>query len=56
MQDLRDVAPSLLNAPRARRDHLGLTHAGNSGAMQATVPLNISLSPGDTILVGKHRS
>jgi hypothetical protein len=56
MQGLRAVIPSLLDAPRARRDHLGLTHAGNSGAMQATVPLSISLSGGDTILVGEHRS
>jgi hypothetical protein len=56
MRGLRAVIFCLLTAPRARRDHLALTHAGNSGATQVTVPLSISLSRGDTILVGKHRS
>jgi hypothetical protein len=56
MRGLRAVIFFLLTAPRARRDRLTLTHAGNSGATQVSVPLSISLGSGDTILVGQHRS
>ncbi|HWX84469.1 MAG TPA: hypothetical protein VNZ48_12795 [Xanthobacteraceae bacterium] len=56
MRGLRAVIPCLLTVPRARRDHLTLTYAGNSRATQVTVPLSISLSLVDTILVGQHRS
>jgi polysaccharide biosynthesis/export protein len=41
-------------SPRARRDHVTLTHTDGSGASRYVVPLGTSLSPGDTILVGER--
>jgi polysaccharide biosynthesis/export protein len=41
-------------SPRARRDHVTLTHADSSGPMRVIVPLGTSLSPGDTILVSER--
>jgi polysaccharide biosynthesis/export protein len=41
-------------SPRARRDHVTLTHTDNSGPSRAIVPLGTPLSPGDTVLVGER--
>ena len=41
-------------SPRAKRDHVTLTHTDNSGPSRAVVPLGTPLSPGDTILVGER--
>jgi polysaccharide export outer membrane protein len=41
-------------SPRARRDHVTLTHTDSSGPMRVIVPLGTSLSPGDTILVSER--
>ena len=41
-------------SPRARRDHVTLTHTDSSGSTRVIVPLGTSLSPGDTILVGER--
>ena len=41
-------------SPRARRDHVTLTHTDSSGPMRVVVPLGTSLSPGDTVLVGER--
>ena len=41
-------------SPRARRDHVTLTHTDRSGSMRVVVPLGTALSPGDTVLVGER--
>jgi protein involved in polysaccharide export with SLBB domain len=41
-------------SPRARRDHVTLTHSDSSGSTRIIVPLGTSLSPGDTILVAER--
>jgi polysaccharide export outer membrane protein len=41
-------------SPRARRDHVTLTHTDGAGAMRIVVPLGTALSPGDTVLVGER--
>jgi polysaccharide export outer membrane protein len=41
-------------SPRAKRDHVTLTHADNSGTSRTIVPLGTPLSPGDTVLVGER--
>jgi polysaccharide export outer membrane protein len=41
-------------SPRARRDHVTLTHTDSSGSTRVIVPLGTSLSPGDTIPVAER--
>ena len=41
-------------SPRAKRDHVTLTHTDNSTSSRTVVPLGTALSPGDTILVGER--
>jgi polysaccharide export outer membrane protein len=41
-------------SPRARREHVTLTHTDSSGSTRVIVPLGTLLSPGDTILVGER--
>jgi polysaccharide export outer membrane protein len=41
-------------SPRAKRDHVTLTHADYSGTSRTIVPLGTPLSPGDTVLVGER--
>jgi polysaccharide biosynthesis/export protein len=41
-------------SPRARRDHVTLTHVDGSGASRFVVPLGTSLGPGDTVFVGER--
>jgi polysaccharide biosynthesis/export protein len=41
-------------SPRAKRDHVTLTHTDSSGSTRVIVPLGTSLSPGDTILVSER--
>jgi polysaccharide biosynthesis/export protein len=41
-------------SPRAKRDRVTLTHAGEQGATRVVVPLGTSVSPGDTVLVGER--
>jgi polysaccharide biosynthesis/export protein len=41
-------------SPRAKRDRVTLTHAGDQGATRVVVPLGTSVSPGDTVLVGER--
>jgi polysaccharide export outer membrane protein len=41
-------------SPRAKRDRVTLTHAGEQGATRLVVPLGTSVAPGDTVLVGER--
>ncbi|HXL13812.1 MAG TPA: polysaccharide biosynthesis/export family protein, partial [Bradyrhizobium sp.] len=41
-------------SPRAKRDRVTLTHAGEQGSTRIVVPLGTSVSPGDTVLVGER--
>jgi len=41
-------------SPRAKRDHVTLTHTDNSGPSRTVVPLGTPISPGDTVLVGER--
>jgi polysaccharide export outer membrane protein len=41
-------------SPRARRDHVTLTHTDSLGSMRVVVPLGTALSPGDTVLVSER--
>ncbi|MDI1263819.1 MAG: polysaccharide export protein [bacterium] len=41
-------------SPRARRDHVTLTHTDSSGPARLVVPSGTPLSPGDTVLVGER--
>jgi polysaccharide export outer membrane protein len=41
-------------SPRAKRDRVTLTHAGEQGATRIVVPLGTSVAPGDTVLVGER--
>jgi hypothetical protein len=41
-------------SPRARREHVTLTHSDSLGSTRVIVPLGTSLSPGDTILVAER--
>ena len=41
-------------SPRARRDHVTLTHTDASGSSRYVVPLGTPLSPGDTVFVGER--
>jgi polysaccharide export outer membrane protein len=41
-------------SPRAKRDHVTLTHTDNSGSIRMVVPLGTPMNPGDTVLVGER--
>ena len=41
-------------SPRARRDHVTLTHTDSSGSTRVIVPLGTSLGSGDTILAAER--
>jgi polysaccharide biosynthesis/export protein len=41
-------------SPRAKRDHVTLTHTDGSGASRFVVPLGTALGPGDTVLVSER--
>jgi len=41
-------------SPRARRDHVTLTHTDGAGVSRFVVPLGTALSPGDTVMVGER--
>ena len=41
-------------SPRAKRDHVTITHSMPEGLLRAIVPVNTPLSPGDTIMVGER--
>ena len=41
-------------SPRARRDHVTLTHTDVSGPERIVVPLGAAVGPGDTVLVGER--
>jgi polysaccharide biosynthesis/export protein len=41
-------------SPRALRDRVTLTHAGNSDSSRMVVALGIALTPGDIVLVGER--
>ncbi len=40
--------------PRARRDHITLTHIDGAGPARMVVPPGTALGPGDTVHVGEH--
>jgi len=40
--------------PRARRDHVTLTHTDTNGVARYVVPLGTALGPGDTVQVGER--
>ena len=41
-------------SPRAKRDRVTLTHAGEQGSTRIVVPLGTQVGPGDTVLVGER--
>jgi polysaccharide export outer membrane protein len=41
-------------SPRARRDHVTITHNEGAGSARFVVPLGTPVSPGDTVLVGER--
>ena len=41
-------------SPRAKRDHVTLTHTDGSGSSRMVVPLGTPIGPGDTVLVSER--